>query len=497
MKLRKILIVFSLFVILLTCIGSICATEDTHFNELSSADHISVDGEKKGLINDFQNSENEVLKIESESESDFSGSNFTSLQSKIDVVSSGSVINLKNNIIQDGNSPIVISKPITINGNGHTIDANQKSGIFSIIQGPVILNNITLINANGTKGGAVYNENCHVTMTNIDFANNTGTSGGAIYNYEQGFVEIRYSNFTNNAGKKCPAIYNLGKMNIEDSIFTRNFGVYMGSAIRNLEGGIITITKCNFTNNYAENGGAITNECKVTISSSYFANNSATYYGGAIYNIFDSETLIRDTCFINNSAEFGGAVHNYGELKIFRSPFSNNTASSNGGAIYNDHYGQLTLDSSVLDNNSAMNGGAIYNSDKIEIDDSIFSNNNAYSRGGVIYNTGNADMLRNELTNNSALNYGGAIYNSNQMGVFWNNFTGNTAENGDHIYNNGYINLYNNTFSDNTISNYSNIYNSSTINKNSNNMVCNKKIIYNSPIFYVSNTSYKNLNLFC
>ena len=46
---------------------------------------------------------------------------------------------------------IFINKSIVINGNGHIIDAQNKSMIFNIKGDNVVIKNITFINANGNK----------------------------------------------------------------------------------------------------------------------------------------------------------------------------------------------------------------------------------------------------------------------------------------------------------------------------------------------------------
>ena len=62
--------------------------------------------------------------------------------------------------------------------------------------------------------------------------------------------------------------------------------------------------------------------------------------GGGLFNASDSTTTVRDSLFICNSAEIGGAIYNndeFGTLDVRGSTFSGNSASDNGGAIYNQH----------------------------------------------------------------------------------------------------------------------------------------------------------------
>jgi len=136
----------------------------------------------------------------------------------------------------------------------------------------------------------------------------------------------------------------------------------------------------------------------LTLSNSTVSGNSATYWGGGIYN--------------SGTNNFSGAT-----LAIINSTFSGNSADS-GGGIVNDANGMVTMTNSTLSGNSAGgsyegNGGGIWNTQRLTIINSTLSGNSAVNQGGGIYN---ATSISNPILTigNTILNAGssgGNIYN--------------------------------------------------------------------------------------
>lgn len=205
--------------------------------------------------------------------------------------------------INGTNKGIVISKAITIDGAGHTLDGNKLSRMFNVTADNVTIKNINFINGNafGRYGGIA--------------------GGGAIYwSGANGFIEG--CNFTDNAGR-----------GIEDDPFDKEetyidengfiVHVYrvrpMGAKIN--EGGAIVwngtngvVSKCIFINNgvgYPNSGGAI---CwrgdNGTILSSEFYRNDA-WCGSAICWIGDNGTIL--SSIISNSSFFDGGIYWFGD----------------------------------------------------------------------------------------------------------------------------------------------------------------------------------------
>ncbi len=140
-------------------------------------------------------------------------------------INDGAVIELSGDDVYyaEGSGISIDSGTVTINGKGHTIDAQRLNcRIFEINGATLTLENLILKNCNSTEeyGGAIYNDQGTLTLTNCTFTNNTAwggntnSKGGAIYNYE-GTLKILDSTFNKNMAYNM-AIYNYAE---EDNPF--------------------------------------------------------------------------------------------------------------------------------------------------------------------------------------------------------------------------------------------------------------------------------------
>ena len=219
-------------------------------------------------------------------------STFSDLSYTISSASSSSLINLYHDISANSySSPMSISKTLTIDGHGHTIDAKGYNRIFSISGSNVVLKNIKFKNAyySSGNGGAIYWSGSYGKLINCTFENNDveGYSGGAVYWYGSN-ANITNCKFTNNSA-------------------------YYGGALY-LSGSSSKISNCEFTSNSADyQGGAIYTTSSSTIENSNFKTNKAEY-GGAIA-VGNSYTVNLDKCnFNNNVADYGSAIKWYSSM---------------------------------------------------------------------------------------------------------------------------------------------------------------------------------------
>ena len=423
---NKFFIIGLLLFVVLLAISAVSAAENT--TDISTVDSDMSGNEIQSYSNDDavkQVNEREIIgKIDN--------GTFSDLQTKIDAVGVGGVVNLENNYAYDdsfSSNGITITNPITINGNGFTINGMGQSRIFNITSlNNVILNNITFMNGNSNLGGAIIlnGDVSGIGIDNCNFINNTATqNGGAIY-AKGAFINstVKNSEFASNiAAKNGGAIYFL----INSS----------GNLFENIA----------FSNNRANgaDGGAINFHAqltKTTFNNLTFLNNHAANGGGAIntdHNVNDNNSYVNST-FINNSAKNGGAFNGYGysNYNSFETcVFINNSASNHGGAIYySRNIERNTFNNCVFVNNSAKaNGGALYsyrNSNYNKYNNTVFIGNVAANNGGAIYNRGYSDSETYNkcvFINNSA--YGAVIdvngtINSNFEAIFVNN-TGNAV----------------------------------------------------------------------
>ena len=201
---------------------------------------------------------------------------FTDLKNLIDTASPGNTIKLEDDYTNDGSitaDGITISKAITIDGNGHTLDAKGSSRIFKVNAENVTLKNIIFKNGHGNNGGAIQWMNTKGVADNCTFINCSAENGGSVYwNGENGMINtstFNHSTATQNGG----AIYwNANSGEIANSIFTHS---------------------------YAQNGGAVyvPENRNVEIKSSIFDNNIAEEESGAVYG----GTVDDDCTFKNNT----------------------------------------------------------------------------------------------------------------------------------------------------------------------------------------------------
>ncbi|MYE27970.1 MAG: hypothetical protein F4X87_12315 [Chloroflexi bacterium] len=98
-----------------------------------------------------------------------------------------------------------ISSDLTIRGNGHTIDGNNRFRIFDIAAGEVNIKNMTLINGSspGEHGGAILARgNADVVVAQVTFRNNRAGWGAGAASIEDSRLHASYSRFFDNAAEE-------------------------------------------------------------------------------------------------------------------------------------------------------------------------------------------------------------------------------------------------------------------------------------------------------
>ena len=384
---------------------------------------------------------------------------------------------------QDLADGIIINKSLTIDGQGHIIDANKLMRIFQVTNNAVVIfKNITFLNgwtADDGEGGAVWNNGAeNVTVINSTFENNRAYYGGAMSGGSA--VDCTFDGnsadyggaMSDGSAVNCTFVNNSadigGSMSggsAVDCTFVNNSADYGGAmrrgsavnctfvnnTVQNDGGAMIggSAVDCTFVNNSAgSEGGVITDGSAVNCS---FVNNSATY-GGAMY--VGSAT---DCTFVNNSADYGGAmiggsavnctfvnntVQNDGgaifQSTVVNCTFVNNTAGSEGGAMYGgsavnctfvnnsaDYGGAITDGSAVnctfVNNTADFDGGALYS---VSARNCSFENNTASQNGGAM---SGGSAVNCTFVNNSAVYDGGAMFNGTARNCTFENNTSDHA----------------------------------------------------------------------
>ncbi|MEM1239338.1 MAG: DUF4114 domain-containing protein [Cyanobacteria bacterium P01_H01_bin.26] len=115
--------------------------------------------------------------------------------------------------------------------------------------------------------------------------------------------------------------------------------------------------------------------------------------GGGIYNQGNGRLTLQNAIVRDNqAADDGGGIRNDGELLIVNSSIINNTAigtseTSGGGGLLNTVSSSVTIVSSTFSGNTAPNGGAIRNDGTLNLTNSTLSGNTASESGGGLVNT--------------------------------------------------------------------------------------------------------------
>lgn len=337
----------------------------------------------------------------------------------------------------------VIAANTNLNGstNGQglvTLSGGGKNRIFKTSDGGIQLTVKNLTFANGLasdSGGAIYSGfRGRLTVLNSKFNNNISSKagqfdgGGAIFSKSESTVIVDRSTFTGNTAANGGAINSLlSNLTVTNSTFSGNKSVVTGSGGG---GGAIYFDGAN-----GDNG-------KITIRGNSFTNNTAILQGGAIFSqlynritsIVDKNTFTGNSVTGTGNQGFGGAIFNSGGvlagltgftgganstvLTVTNSTFSTNTASNQGGGLWNGNGATVNIINSTFFGNQAVSsdqknglGGAIMRtSGKINITNSTIAGNVAGFQGGGIVG-GTDTKITNVILANNVANNGGNNWN--------------------------------------------------------------------------------------
>ncbi|SDA49145.1 right-handed parallel beta-helix repeat-containing protein [Methanobrevibacter millerae] len=269
---------------------------------------------------------------------------------------------------------------LVLDGNNHYIDADNKASIFKIDGKNVLIKNVVFKNAFSNMGGAVSNIG-EVTFENCKFMDNIASElGGAIANDEK--MTIKGCEFTNNSsggvGGAIAATY-VSELLIEETKFTRN----TVSSDVDCPGELLPEQAQGF-------GGAIYNNGKLDINNVQFVENSCDVSGGAMIILPDSKVKMDAVLFKDNHAKRdGGVVHTMGEIDIDNSEFITNHADNTAGVFDATESSKLMISNSKFEDNSASDGKIIVNKGKLDLIDSPLDEGDIVDESPSVNDDGN------------------------------------------------------------------------------------------------------------
>ncbi|MCL2868097.1 MAG: hypothetical protein FWF27_01470 [Candidatus Bathyarchaeota archaeon] len=254
-----------------------------------------------------------------------SGGNFTLLSGKI----FGNTDADGGGVVNDGN--FTMSGGAVLNNTG-VMGGVVNNGNFTLSGNGVITNNTVIVDEDGDVYGGVLNTGVF-RMSGGEISNNTACGVS------------NFGNFTMSGGKILK--------NIGNGVFINHDGNF-------------TMTGGEISYNKAEFGGGVYIDSSFGVgtfimSGGSILNNSATLYGGGVYNSGDcSFSMSSNAMIANNTASNGGGVYTVGAFTMSGGEISNNTVAAYGGGVYN-YYGKFSMtNGKIVKNVAAIDGGGVF-----------------------------------------------------------------------------------------------------------------------------------------
>ncbi len=334
------------------------------------------------------------------------------------------------------------------------------------------------------SGGAIYIENGSIKSidNNTTFYQNKAVNGGAVSIWKKGSATIKNSQFKENTAT-ASATSNTGAggaiviykdisardgenptLTTEGNTFTGNqvlgANSVAGGAVHN-DNGIWNSTDDTFTGNSSStDGGAIGSNGTTTLTRATISGNTAAASGGGIMarsSNGTAKTNIIDTVISGNTAAKGGGLANVNATTSNsnrsnvtiegNTTISGNTASGNGGGIYNEQ--DLTIKGSgvTIKGNNATVGQNLYNDvggvvniesadDQVDLNYKPYPDSTTPRPSGElhtlfdqkqdIYNAGTMNIKNSNLQLHQGINAGAGVTGDRKVGAV--NITGSTVD---------------------------------------------------------------------
>ncbi|MFN9620777.1 MAG: Calx-beta domain-containing protein [Synechococcaceae cyanobacterium] len=297
------------------------------------------------------------------------------------------------------------------------INRNFSSGSGGGIsaEGYFLISNSDLIgNSAQYSGGAVRGLGQDWTITNNRFSHNSAADGAGVSAGGSGVLEnnkISSNTAINSGGGGNIWGNSTGGVMIKENLISDNIARNDNTMELSAVGGGI--------------GGGLVLSGEISVANCIIQSNTAGGTGGGIYSVEDLDLI--NTSISENTAVDGGGLYTEGDLYSEESEFNGNTASGNGGGIYGDHGTRMTLIGVSASKNAAVNGGGLYayGYGDVYSEGSEFNDNTASGNGGGIFNAGDLSLLNSNASYNHA-RVGGGLYNT---GSYYSNSSvgGNTS----------------------------------------------------------------------
>ena len=453
----KYLLILTIIIISCLSIGFVSATDDGVNETIISAENeFDVDNLENEMTDGddliSQSEDDEILEgivVNPIPPSDNKGS-LTDLKNNI---RGGGICFLDRNYTYmpgDSTDGIEINRTLILIGNNFTIDGGNVARLFVINNGSIYISGVNFVNAHSNgNGSAIYYNGASGFINDCTFTNCSAKSGGAIY-YDGLSLIVNNTHFKDNSAELGAGMYIISNSTIVmNSTFSNNRASNSGGSVywkktskkinstyqesdddsgSSFAGGDYTIAIGTYVRVYSSHAigygqyiNVSNSNNSIAIGSNLNVNNSygATVIGQGV-NIDD----------LSGSSYYNGLIVKDGHLAVVNSTFSNDSAQSNGGAIFTST-GVLDIYNSTFTDCESKLGGAIRSFD-INVYNSNFTKNNAGYQGGVMYFDGGANIYDSSFTKNTADFQGGALFSgkaTKTVNIYNSIFDGNGLKN--------------------------------------------------------------------
>lgn len=262
------------------------------------------------------------------------------------------------------------------------------------------------INSSAVSGGGVYNAGNFIMSGGEISANTAASNGGAIYN-EDGTVYIYGDTLIGKEVSSAPTSYSSA------SNYAKNGGAIC------VNGGTVYL-------GYKNNNGTAQKDDSANVRIMGNAVKTSDSKGGAIY--VEAGTLqIAKTCIGFNYSPYSGAgIYTKGSVRLLEDAVvKGNNAFNQGGGVYVDQGGQLSMTSNSIiggsescDANTAASGGGVY----------VSSNSTDETKKAIVTFCATVATVSPSISGNSATQAGGGVYIDN-FGATFNMHSGTISNN--------------------------------------------------------------------
>jgi len=276
---------------------------------------------------------------------------------------------------------------------GYSIDASNNAGTVTIAQNDFVVIN-TSDSGEGSLRQAIANANAIAGNDIITFADSTFTDAIPDTIILTG-GELSITGNTTITGTGASLL------TLSGNNASRIFNVASGT--------IVSLAGLAIANGRSDAGGGIINAGNLTILNSVIQNNvinatGSNPDGGGIYNQNTGTLSLQNSTVRNNTAaDDGGGIRNDGNLQVLNSTISGNTSSgtsstSGGGGIINVQGATATITSSTISGNTARNAGGIRNDGTLSLQNvTITANTASLGDVGGVANTTGVTSLQNTI----------------------------------------------------------------------------------------------------